>query len=152
MVSFKLERSSIRGKVLCDRYYLHDMIAQSNYSRIFLATDLAVNARQCAIKQLHPDYCSTEIEPEIEAAFLQEVEISKKIAGKHVRVCQFYDYFVDSGNKYLAQEWIEGTTLEQKLSYQPKLSESETKTILSSILQILERIHSLGGSPQRCKA
>ena len=132
------------SKILGDRYYLHYLIAQSNHSKIFFATDLAIDFRKYAIKQMYPRYFPVEIRSEIESAFLQEVQILKKFARKHPQICQFYNYFVDSGNQYIVQEWIEGITLEEKLRQQIKLSESETKSILLSILSILEYVHSLG--------
>ena len=143
MTSYKLDLGS-KVKILSGRYYLHDLIAQSNYSRIFLATDLALNYRKCAIKQLYPNFCPVKMQPQIESAFLKEVEISRKIAGKHPQVCQFYNYLSDLGNQYLVQEWVEGSTLEQKLRQQAKLSETETKDIFRKILLTLKSIHNLG--------
>ena len=140
-MSFKLDS---KNKILGDRYYLHCLIAQSSYSRIFLATDLELNYRKCAVKQLYPSFCPVEMQSQIEWTFLQEVEISKEIARKHPQLCQFYNYFSDSGNQYLVQEWIEGNTLEQELHRHSKLSESQTKNILLNLLSVLECIHSLG--------
>jgi len=133
-----------KSKILGNRYYLHHLIAQSHYSKIFLATDLAIDGRKCAIKQLYPSYFPIKMQSKIESAFLEEVEILKKIAQKHRQICQFYHYFIDAGRQYLVQEWIEGITLRQKLDRQSKLSESQTKSILSNILLALEYIHSLG--------
>ena len=93
---------------------------------------------------MYPSYFPVKIRSKIESAFLQEVQILKKLARKHPQICQYYSYFVDSGNQYIVQEWIEGTTLEEKLRQQTKLSESETKSILLSILSILEYVHSQG--------
>jgi serine/threonine protein kinase len=141
-LSIRLPIDSV-NKIIGDRYYLHDLVAQKNYSRIFLATDLALH-RKCAIKQLYANCGSAKMQSTIKSAFLHEVEISQEIAGKHPQLCQFYSYFIESDQRYLVEEWIEGDTLEEKLRQQPRLSESETKYILSSILLVLKRIHSLG--------
>ena len=134
---------NLENKVLGDRYYLHQLVAQSNYSKIFLATDLMVGQRKCAIKQLSPSYCPIEIQSQIESAFLSEVKVLKRLALKHPQICQFYSYFIDSGNQYIVQEWIEGTTLEEKLRLKRRLLETEVKQIVLNILSILECIHSL---------
>lgn len=133
-------------KILGNRYRLHYLVAQNDCSRVFLATDLASNNRKCAIKQLvyPPNLKSSKIRLHIECIFWREVEISKKIAGQHMQLCQFYNCLLDDSGEYLVQEWIDGTTLEAQLNRQSKLSESETKSILMRILLVLERIHSLG--------
>ena len=141
-MSTELEINS-KHRILSDRYYLHNVITQSNYSRIFLATDLAIDYRRCAIKQLYPRYYPKKMQTKIETEFLREVSISQQIAGIHPQLCRHYNYLVDSGNQYLVQEWIEGSTLRDKLQQQKKITESETQAILSSILTILERLHNL---------
>jgi len=133
-----------KSKILGNRYYLHHLVAQSDRNKIFMATDLAINFRKCAIKQMYPSYFPVKMRSKIESAFLHEVEILKKFTSQHAQICQFYNYFTDSGNQYLVQEWIEGTTLEKKLCQQEKLSELETKNILLNLLPTLEYIHSLG--------
>ena len=133
-----------KSKILGDRYYLHYLVAQSNYSKIFLATDLAIDNRRCAIKQLYPNYYPAEIRSKVESAFLQEAQVLKKFAQKHPQICQYYSFLVNSGNQYIVQEWVEGTTLEEKLRQKPRLLETEIKNIILNILLILEYVHSQG--------
>ncbi|WP_319421648.1 serine/threonine protein kinase [Pleurocapsa sp. FMAR1] len=133
-----------RKKLLNRRYYLHELIAQSSNSRVFLASDLVLRHQKCVIKQLCLNFSSAQEKQTRELIFQEEAQILKKLAGKHSQICQFYDYFSDSHGLYLVQEWIQGVTLEQKLSSQQKLSESETRDILLNLLPVLECIHSLG--------
>ena len=140
MVNSSLDLSS---QLLNNRYYLHDLIAQSNYSRVFLASDL-LRHRKCVVKQLCLNLCPAKAKQAIESMFWQEAQILQKLTGKHPQICQFYGYFSDNDALYLVQEWIPGITLEQKLHQQEKLSESETKEILISLLSVLECIHRLG--------
>ncbi|HEY9768346.1 MAG TPA: serine/threonine-protein kinase [Coleofasciculaceae cyanobacterium] len=140
MTNSSLDLSS---QLLNNRYYLHDAIAQSNYSRVFLASDL-LRHRKCVVKQLCLNLCPAKVKQAIESMFWQEAQILQKLTGKHPQICQFYGYFSDNDALYLVQEWIPGITLEQKLHQQHKLSESETKEILLSLLSVLECIHRLG--------
>ncbi|MBE9048710.1 serine/threonine protein kinase [Pleurocapsales cyanobacterium LEGE 10410] len=140
MVDFSLYSKS---ELLKQRYHLHNLIAQSTHSRVFLASDLALE-RKCVVKQLYSDHCPAKVKQAMELMFHQEAKILTKLAGRHPQICQFYDYFRDSGSLYIVQEWIQGITLEQKLHRQRKLSESETKDILLKILTVLECIHSQG--------
>lgn len=133
----------LSSQLLNNRYYLHHSIAQSNYSRVFLASDL-VRHRKCVVKQLCLNLCPAKAKQAIESMFWQEAQILQKLTGKHPQICQFYGYFSDNDALYLVQEWIPGITLEQKLHQQHKLSESETKEILLSLLSVLECIHRLG--------
>ena len=133
-----------KNKILGDRYYLHYLVAQSNYSKIFLATDLAINDRKCAIKQLSPSYCPVEIRSKVKSAFLNEARVLKQFARQHSQICQYYSYLVDRGNHYIVQEWVEGTTLRERLQQSPKLSEAEIKHIVLNVLSTLEHVHSRG--------
>ncbi|WP_019508148.1 serine/threonine-protein kinase [Pleurocapsa sp. PCC 7319] len=132
------------NKLLNGRYYLHNLIAKSTYSRVFLASDLVNRCQKYVVKQLCFNLCPIKEKQTRMLMFEQEAEVLKKLAGRHNQICQFYDYFKDSDGLYLVQEWVRGITLEQKLLKQQKLSESETKSILINLLPVLECIHSLG--------
>ena len=133
-----------KKKLLNRRYYLHELIAQSSHSRVFLASDIVLGHQKCVIKQLCLNFSSGQEKQTRKLMFQEEAKILKKLAGKHSQISQFYDYFSDSNCLYLVQEWIQGITLEQKLSRQQKLSETETRDILLNLLPVLECIHSLG--------
>ena len=134
------DRLNVKNKLLKRRYYLDELIATTAHSQVFLARDI-VEHRKCVIKRLNIFDSARELTRE--SMFQKEAEILKKLSGKHELICQFYDYFNYGGFWYLAQEWIEGVTLEQ-LQSQRKLSESEIKVILLNLLSVLECIHSLG--------
>ena len=133
-----------RKKLLNRRYYLHELIAQSSHSRVFLASDIVLGHQKCILKQLCLNFSSGEEKQTRKLMFQEEAKILKRLAGKHSQISQFYGCFSDSNCLYLVQEWIEGITLEEKLSRQQKLSETETRDILINLLPVLECIHSLG--------
>jgi serine/threonine-protein kinase len=135
---------SWRGQLLKRRYCLHDLIAQGEYSRIFLASDLASDYQKCVVKKLVPKLYPIHVKQTIESMFQREAEILQKLNNRHPQICQFYDYFTDDGSLYLVQEWIKGLTLEKQLLTVSKLSESKTREILLNILPVLDFIHSLG--------
>lgn len=140
MTNFTL---NLENKLLNNRYYLYELIANSNYSQVFFARDI-VEHRKCIIKRLCLDFCSMKVKQTLKSMFEQEAKILKTLRGKHSQISQFYNYFSDHNSWYLVQEWIAGITLEQKLCRQEKLSESETKKILLNLLPVIEYIHSLG--------
>ena len=136
--------SNWRGQLLQRRYCIHDLIAQGEYSRIFLASDLNSDYQKCVVKKLVPKLYPPYLKQTIELMFQQEAEILQKLNNRHPQICQFYDYFTHDGSCYLVQEWIKGLTLERQLLSVFKLSESQTKEILLNLLPVLDFIHSLG--------
>ena len=132
---------NVKNKLLNRRYYLYELIATTVHSQVFLARDV-LEHRKCVIKRLNL-FDSTRLKSTRESMFQKEAEILKKLTGKHELICQFYDYFNYAGSWYIAQEWVDGITLEQ-LRLQRRLSESEIEAILLNLLSVLECIHSLG--------
>jgi serine/threonine protein kinase len=131
------------GKLINDRYYLYQLIADNNHNQVFLARDY-LRHRKCIVKRLVLDSCNTRVEQTIKNMFRQEAKILEKLTGKHNQISQFYNYLNDGSSLYLVQEWVSGITLEQKLRQQKKLSEAETSKILLNLLPVLECIHSQG--------
>jgi serine/threonine-protein kinase len=134
---------SLSNKLVNNRYYLYEPIANSNHSQVFVARDF-IKHRKCIVKRLDLNCCSERIRPTKISLFEQEAKILQHLSGKHAQVSQFYHYFRDDSSLYLVQEWIAGMTLKEKLDRQKKLSESETKSILLNLLSVLEYIHSQG--------
>jgi serine/threonine protein kinase len=134
---------SLSDKLINNRYYLYETVANSNHSQVFLARDF-VKHRKCVVKRLDLSFCSQRVRQIRASMFEQEAKTLQQLSGKHDQIGQFYNYFKDGSSSYLVQEWVAGVTLEQKLHQQQKLSESETKSILLHLLSILECIHSQG--------
>jgi serine/threonine-protein kinase len=132
------------SQILNNRYCLLHCIKQNHFSEIFLASDLTLQHQKCIIKKLLANVRDLRMTKIRKALFEQEARILKRIKGKHELIPQFYEYFVDSGCFYLAQEWIKGITLQEQLKKKKKLSELETRKILVDLLSILDCIHSLG--------
>jgi serine/threonine protein kinase len=53
-------------------------------------------------------------------------------------------YFSEAGEFYLVQDWIEGKSLAQKVREEGRLDEGEAREFLTSILPVLEFVHSQG--------
>ena len=133
---------NLEGKLLNNRYYLSELIACKNYYQVYQARDI-VKHRKCVVKRLANSCDRYEFWQQRELMFQPEAAILQKLAGKHDRISQFYDYFREDTSRYSIQEWIPGVTLEQKLQLE-KFSESETQKILLDLLIVLECVHSWG--------
>ena len=135
--------SDMNGKLLGDRYYLYQRIAEKNYTQVYLARDIAEH-RKCVVKRLDLSFCPPKKRQIIGKMFRREAKILEKLSGKHSQICQFYRYFSKDYCHYLVQEWVPGITLEEKLHRRQRFSESETRKLLLNLLPVLECIHSLG--------
>ncbi|AFZ35600.1 serine/threonine protein kinase [Stanieria cyanosphaera PCC 7437] len=137
----------MKDKVLKNRYHLLKTLSKSNFSQTFLARDTAITSkpRLCVIKKLIViDKHNTRLLEKIKLLFEQEAEILRILSQKNRQIPQFYDYFVEVGNYYLVQEWIQGITLQQKLQQQETIPPEEVKRILVHFLPVLDYIHKHG--------
>ena len=135
--------SDMAGKLLSDRYYLYERIAEKNYTQVYLARDIAKH-RKCVVKKLDLSLCPPKVRQAVGEMFWQEAKILQKLSGKHSQICRFYGYLSEDCCYYLVQEWVPGITLSQKLQPLQRFSESQTKELLLNLLPVLEYIHGLG--------
>lgn len=134
----------MKGRVLRDKYKIIEVLGQNAFSKTYLARDLNwYSPRRYVIKKFRPILGNSQAK-EIEQLFYREASILKLLRGKNSPLPHLYEYFMDGEDFYLIREWIKGITLEQKVQQQGKLSETEVKEILNSILFVLEYIHNYG--------
>jgi serine/threonine protein kinase len=135
----------MKGKLLQNgKYYILHSLGKDIFSETFLAKDNHLfSYRRYIIKRFRPILGN----PRMKAAkqlFSQEADVLKRLSAENNQIPQHYDYFRDGEAFYLVREWINGITLEQKLQQQGKLSETEVREILISILSLLNYIHAQG--------
>ena len=138
---------SIVGKILYDRYRIVRQLSQNDWSRVYLAEDLANNGKvQYDIEQLQPQY-----EREILGSqswqialqtFISQGNLLQK-ASNHPQIPQLLAFFECDREFYLVRESVRGITLNQKLE-NTLLSESEAINWLKEMLGILEFTHKSG--------
>lgn len=131
--------------LLNNRYQVIQVLSAGGFGETFLAEDTHMpSRRRCVIKQLKPinndpqAYQSTQQRFEREAATLEYL-------GEHSdQIPKLYAYFLENGQFYLVQEWIQGQTLRDLLASQGYQSETVVRTIVLSLLSVLDYIHSKG--------
>jgi serine/threonine protein kinase len=120
-----------------DHYRLENVVASSGMAVIFRATELAAG-RRVAVKIPHPEVQS---DPVLLERFQRELEISRQL--DHPGVIKVLDTG-NSGQTYMAMEWIEGRLLRQILAGQGKLPADRAVRIALQICDCLEHIHGRG--------
>ena len=124
-----------------ERYKIIKILGQSTFSDTFLAKDNNwYGSQRYVIKRFRPILGHPQAE-EIAQVFAREASALHLLSGKNQQIPQVYEYFMDGSDFYLVREWIEGITLEQKVQQQGKLSQTQVKEILTSILSLLKYIH-----------
>jgi Tol biopolymer transport system component len=119
------------------RYEVIARLGAGGHGEVWLAEDRQLS-RQVAIKLLSPEYAS---QPDHVARLYAEARISSSL--NHPNIVTIYDTGHAEGADFIAQEYVQGETLRQRLGGGPL----EPRTALNVLLQIasaLEAAHAAG--------
>ena len=131
--------------LLNNRYRIIHKLGTGGFGETFLAQDTQMpSARCCVLKRLKPTATNPQILHLVQQRFQREAAILELLHERNYRIPQLYAYFEESGQFYLVQEWIDGENLVSKMQQQGLCSEGTVKSILISILEVLDYIHSNG--------
>ncbi len=98
------------GEVLHDRYKVRERIGQGGAGSIYLADDLRLEGRQCALKEVEYDRALSEILlQEARAQFLREATILARL--DHPNLPKVSDFFSNDTRDYLVMDYVPGKDL-----------------------------------------
>jgi serine/threonine protein kinase len=60
----------------------------------------------------------------------------------HPKIVKLHDYFIEEHRAFLMLEYIEGTTLQEKVQMQGAMPEAEVLKLAKQMLDILDYLHS----------
>ncbi|MDJ0617316.1 MAG: serine/threonine-protein kinase [Calothrix sp. MO_192.B10] len=128
--------------LLRDRYRAIKSLGQGGFGATFLARDQSLPGEpSCVIKQLRPSGTAPHVLQMARELFEREALTLGRI-GNHPQLPRLLDYFENSEQFYLVQEYISGSTLQQEVKENGVFSEAGVKQFLSEILPLIEHIHS----------
>ncbi|MGL4618226.1 protein kinase domain-containing protein [Chroococcidiopsis sp.] len=131
--------------LLKNRYRVLRELANGRFGKTFLAEDTQMpSGKKCIIKQLKPIENSPQVERIIREKFQREAATLETLGDINSQIPRLYAYFIEAGEFYLVQEWIQGQTLSDRVQQVGLFSEREVKEILLNILPVLQYIHSQG--------
>ncbi|MBX5449408.1 WD40 repeat domain-containing serine/threonine protein kinase [Thermogemmatispora sp.] len=128
--------------LLRGRYQIIALIGQGGFGAVYRALDLALAKRTVAIKEMRQQSLSAQEQQEATAAFQQEAHL---LAGLlHPNLPRIYDHFSENGRWYLVMDFIEGETLEARLSRLPdgRLPLAEVLRLGMQLCDVLSYLHS----------
>ena len=98
------------GEVLRDRYKIRERIGQGGIGSIYLADDVRLKGRQCALKEVEYDHALPEnIRDEARDQFLREATILARL--DHPNLPKVSDFFSSGPRDYLVMDYVPGSDL-----------------------------------------
>ncbi len=133
------------GDILRSRYKIKRVIGQGGMGSIYLADDMRLKGRQCALKEVEHDYSlDKNLLAEARKQFLQEATILARL--DHPNLPKVSDFFSIKDRDYLVMDYIPGDdlrTLMLKAKHQGKfLSEKEIRKWANQLADALIYLHS----------
>ena len=110
------------GEVLRNRYKIHRIIGQGGIGCIYLADDLRLEGRQCALKEVENDRSlPPELLKEAREQFLREATVLARL--DHPNLPKVSDFFSVGNRDYLVMDFVPGKDL-RTLMHEAKQSGS----------------------------
>lgn len=132
-----MNEPEIEGRVIDDRYRLIRKVGHGGMGEVYEAEQLSTGKR-VAIKLLHGERAG---DPTVQARLEREAETTSRI--EHQNVVRIEDFGHDAdGSLYMAMEWLDGETLEDRLE-RDTLALDETVAIVHQICAGLEAAHDI---------
>ena len=120
-------------------YVVRRKVGEGGMGTVYLAEHPRIS-RRVAIKVLHPEMQRT---PGAAARFLTEARASSEIRNEHViEILDFGE--IQEGEPYLTMEWLEGSTLGERLRQEGKLPFARALHVLEGAGRALSAAHAKG--------
>jgi serine/threonine protein kinase, bacterial len=127
-------------------YPIIKKLGEGGFGTTYLATNtLMPSQAYCVVKQLTPTSTEPKLQQLIRDRFKQEA-ITLENLGKNSNgtIPSLYAYFIEQGEFYLVQEYINGQTLSERVATQGLFTELQVKQFLTDILPVLTYVHQRG--------
>ena len=128
--------------IIGGRYRVVRSLGGGGMKLVYLAEDLRLAARPCALAEMVDSFTSPDMQQQAVAAFQREADMLAQLANEHIP--RIFDRFSEANHHYLVMEYIDGTTLEDELRlHGGKLPPQRVIEIAEQILATLEYLHNL---------
>ncbi|MEI2691323.1 MAG: bifunctional serine/threonine-protein kinase/formylglycine-generating enzyme family protein [Anaerolineae bacterium] len=134
------------GQTLQNRYRILSLLGQGGMGAVYLAEDLRLPGRRCAIKENVPDpQASPQVLAQLRQQFLAEASILAQL--DHPSLPKVSDYFTVGGNEYLVMDFVAGENLQSVLDrwlqqHRQPLPERAVLPWFDQVLDALTYLHS----------
>ena len=130
------------NSIVGGRYRVVKALGGGGMKLVYLAEDLRLAARPCALAEMVDSFTSPDAQKQAVAAFQREADMLAQLSNEHIP--RVFDRFSEANRHYLVMEYIDGVTLEDELrSNGGKLAPARVVDIAMQILDTLEYLHNL---------
>lgn len=124
------------------RYRVSRALGGGGMKLVYLAEDLRLSARRCALAEMVDSFTSPEMQQQAVAAFQREADMLAQLNNEHIP--RIFDRFSEANRHYLVMEYIDGATLEDELKARGgKLESARIIDVAIQVLETLEYLHEL---------
>src|SRR5271169_4487978 len=128
--------------IIGGRYRVMNPLGGGGMKLVYLAEDLRLAARPCALAEMVDSFTSPDMQKQAVAAFQREADMLAQLSNEHIP--RVYDSFNDENHHYLVMEFVDGITFEEALRQAGgKLGESRVIEIALQVLDTLGYLHNL---------
>lgn len=132
------------GQTLDGRYRIVQSLGEGGFGQTYIAEDTRRPGNpSCVVKLLQPASSNPEFLEVARRLFRSEAETLEQL-GHHHQIPRLLAFFEQDQDFFLVQELIDGAPLTDELVVGKKWPESQVKSLLSEVLEVLEFIHGQG--------
>ncbi len=126
-------------------YPIIKKLGEGGFGTTYLATNTLMPSQPyCVVKQLTPTSTDPQVKQLIKDRFKQEAITLENLGKDSNGIPSLYAYFVEQGEFYLIQEYIDGQTLNERVQTQGLFTEIQVRQLLTDILPTLVYVHQWG--------
>jgi serine/threonine protein kinase len=130
------------GTIVGGRYRVVRAIGGGGMKLVYLAEDLRLADRRCALAEMVDSFTSPDMQRQAVAAFNREADMLAQLANEHIP--RIFDRFSDANHHFLVMEYIDGDTLDDELRRAGgKLPAARVIEVAIQVLETLEYLHNL---------
>ncbi|MDY7080145.1 MAG: serine/threonine-protein kinase [Chloroflexota bacterium] len=128
--------------LLQDRYRIVEKLGGGGMGQVYLAHDIRLADKPCAVKEMVPDpHATPEEQAQAADQFHREAAILAHL--NHPYLPNVYDYFDEKDNFYLVMDYVEGEALEEQIAQSPNgLPQEMVVEWAIQLCDVLEYLHS----------
>ncbi len=139
-----MPQSLENGEILRDRYKIREQVGQGGTGSIYLADDMRLEGRLCALKEVeHNQALPTHVFEQAREQFFREASVLARL--DHPNLPKVSDFFSEGPRDYLVMDFVPGKDLRERMQEarrnQRFISENEILRWAVQIADALDYLH-----------
>jgi tRNA A-37 threonylcarbamoyl transferase component Bud32 len=131
--------------LLNNRYRIIKTLGKGGFGQTYMAQDTHRFDEPCVIKQLRPLVDDPQTYELIKERFEREAAVLYSLSSSsNKRIPKLHAYFNEGNEFYLAQDFIEGENLGEKVDLRGPMPGGDVEKIVGEVLSALDEVHSSG--------